>query len=552
MLAVTHASKVHGYEFWFSALTGLIGLIGLMYGVSIATPEHADKLGGQIFGTGLFGGGLFLLLKFWANTKRFLEHPLAEDMKTYLQLPSYGKHLGEVPVIKKELKALCKTRLQKDTDRLLVVVDDLDRCNPQAITDTFDAIRLVMDPEDLSQVAVIIAVDDRIAFRALARHYQNMQVVEPEEGKRRVSRSKEEIARDYLSKIIQLPLRLEPPNERGVREFIVKSLMPAQARKPDAVAVKPKIDMPPAAITEAAQRLIDLEGLDPNLIHGEGLDGEIRKVDVQRYLKSAREHGGEMAEEYLRPRPQASSGELPSEDPSANGATGEVSESLEREQASLSQQQLAQVMTFEPEEQALFAELVAELRLNNPRQLIRLKNSYLVLKRFSYAGQKMSGEAPSGDISLHMGRVEELLTALCWNEYLFQHNAEQRYFDELQVWFWEENPQRMEAMITHFDALQALIRQTPAQVPDIDREPPAHYAGLRFARLALGEQGMRDARQRKREQSRIHANYVRLMKDVEMVILPNAERGLILSIKEAEAVRQVLENRKGARAARKA
>ena len=516
-LAVQHAYQTHGWDFVFSCLAFFIGIAGLAFGVSIASPDDADKLAETVFGTGIGGAGLFLLLKFWATTKRFLEHPLAEDMKTYLQLPSYGKHLGEVPVIKKELKNLCEARLKGEHDRLLVVVDDLDRCSATAITDTFDAVRLVIDPQDLPKVAVIIAVDDRIAFRALAKHYASMQVTEPEEGMRRVSRSKEEIARDYLSKIIQLPLRLEPPGEGDVRHFVTQALMPAEPRKLEAPAEKPTL--PP--ISEAAQRLIDQEGLDPWQIHGEGKNGAIRQIDVQHYLKSVREHAGDLAQAYTKaapePEPPPAPPEAPAPEPAEQGA----------EPPQLTREELERVMTFEPEEQALFAELVAELRLRNPRQLIRLKNSYLVLKRYNYAHQGAISPGRVGDIEVHLDRVEELMTALCWYEYLYQSGADQRHFDELTIWFWQDNPQLMENMIEHMQQLQPLLEAGAGQVPQIEREPPAYYMGYRFSRLA-GERDYRD-------------NYVRLMREVEMVVLPNAERGLILSLKEAEAVRQVLE-----------
>jgi hypothetical protein len=55
--------------------------------------------------------------------------------------------------------------------RLLFVVDDLDRCSPEGIFKTFEAIRLVLD---LPQVIVVVAVDQRIALAALALHYEKL------------------------------------------------------------------------------------------------------------------------------------------------------------------------------------------------------------------------------------------------------------------------------------------------------------------------------------------------------------------------------------------
>ncbi len=67
----------------------------------------------------------------------------------------------------------------------------------------------------------MIGIDHRIALAAIANQYNDLV----SEG-----RSREDIARDYLGKIIQLPIRLDRPSstdlERFVREHLFRGVDP--------------------------------------------------------------------------------------------------------------------------------------------------------------------------------------------------------------------------------------------------------------------------------------------------------------------------------------
>jgi CheY-like chemotaxis protein len=174
-----------------------------------------------LIGTAAFAGFATFVAIIWKNLKTIIEHPISTELTTYLKLPSYGEHLGEVPVIKRQLRKLCKLRLnlkpQKNgkEPRLIVFVDDLDRCSSECITDTFDAIRLVMD---IPQVIMVIMIDHRIAIKAVAEQYRQLADLR---------QNKYVIARDYLGKIIQVPIMLLPPESDRIEEFIKRALFPA-------------------------------------------------------------------------------------------------------------------------------------------------------------------------------------------------------------------------------------------------------------------------------------------------------------------------------------
>ncbi|MCP4994441.1 MAG: hypothetical protein GY934_11740 [Gammaproteobacteria bacterium] len=400
-LAVKNASTQHGWSFYLT-LTGLLATSGLSLLGVLNLQTIKDGMTGlapitqSVLGTGGITVLLFTLVRTWQQTRRFLEHPLAVKLSTYLQLPSYGKHLGLIPVIKNEIKSLCKSRLG-DSERLLVVVDNLDRCRPACITETLDAIRLVMN---LSQVAVILAIDDRIAFQAVAEHYRALA----DDG----GRSKEEIARDYLGKIIQLPINLYQPWPWEVNSFIREYLFPVNTGENKATTSSPSNHFP---------------------------------------------------------------GEEVSFDP-----------------------QLMKDTAFEQEH---FIAVTTQLGFHNPRQLIRLRNSYRLLK--GYRHNRKEGQ-------LRPQLLEELMWGLFWHEYLYQQNRERRQQAELVIWHWEQHTEWQQ-------------RAAYNEAEKIDNPPAVNMARWLTQWHTIAE----------RDQ-----NYIELMKTVEMVVLPNTHMGLILKRDKAE------------------
>lgn len=164
-----------------------------------------------IEGVGIFSG-ITLAILAWQQFKNTLAQPLTKEWKTYIRLPSYAKHLGELPVMAKQIRMLCDMRLGAQSDayrKLLFVIDNLDRCDTEGIVKTFEAVKLILD---VPNVVVVVAVDQRIALPALACKYEKMAEHHEYDAKA--------IARDYLAKVINLPLYLPEPDKRSVAEYL--------------------------------------------------------------------------------------------------------------------------------------------------------------------------------------------------------------------------------------------------------------------------------------------------------------------------------------------
>ena len=74
--------------------------------------------------------------------------------------------------------------------RVVVVVDDLDRCLPKSVIDTLEAIKLFLSVE---KMAFVLAYDDRLVTHAIADRYQPAP-------------NAHEMASEYLEKIVQIPV----------------------------------------------------------------------------------------------------------------------------------------------------------------------------------------------------------------------------------------------------------------------------------------------------------------------------------------------------------
>jgi hypothetical protein len=162
---------------------------------------------------------LVFFVYMYKKLKQAFSHPLAEQLKTYLKLPDYGEHLGTIPVMREQLQLLTKLRINwpkrkskeknNKLNRFVFVVDDLDRCSPSGVVKTLEAVRLVMD---LPNVVVIIAIDQRIALASLALHYKALSEHHAAEPLT--------IARDYLGKVINIPIVLEKSSAKEIHNFL--------------------------------------------------------------------------------------------------------------------------------------------------------------------------------------------------------------------------------------------------------------------------------------------------------------------------------------------
>jgi hypothetical protein len=123
----------------------------------------------------------------------------------------YDKYLGIVSRVRRSfeaLDALMRSRPQAAPassdlpriDRIVLYIDDLDRCRDQQVVQVLEALHLLLA---FPLFVVVVGVDARWLQHSLAEHYkEQLSLLGDREGKATVT--------DYLEKIFQIPFWLQP------------------------------------------------------------------------------------------------------------------------------------------------------------------------------------------------------------------------------------------------------------------------------------------------------------------------------------------------------
>ena len=130
---------------------------------------------------------------------------------------TYAKTAGKLTSELRNLRGL----LQKEADaiaaaktRIVVFIDDLDRCEPDQIIDVLESTKLFLD---LRNVVIVLAIDKEVIDRGIQVKYGKFGFAEGRDYA---------IGAEYLEKMIQLPLQLYPLQAAQVGDLIRKLAPP--------------------------------------------------------------------------------------------------------------------------------------------------------------------------------------------------------------------------------------------------------------------------------------------------------------------------------------
>lgn len=89
---------------------------------------------------------------------------------------------------------------------LVVLIDDLDRCNPDRIIETLEAIKLFLS---VKNTTFIIAADESVIQYAIKKKYPKEHNYDPE------------ISQEYIEKIIQLPIYIPELSSKDIENYLL-------------------------------------------------------------------------------------------------------------------------------------------------------------------------------------------------------------------------------------------------------------------------------------------------------------------------------------------
>lgn len=220
----------------------------------------------------------FYALGLAASRIATLTPPTLEDLRKAVK-PGDDAGEDETQAIQDFRKDFGELMTELPIDSLVVFIDDLDRCLPTSIIETFEAIRLFLA---VPKTAFVIAADERIIRYAINNRYP-------------ADSGGIDLGRDYLEKIVQVPIRIPPLTATEVETYL--NLLFAEidlskedyaklctaatdSRKADALAVACNYGIASgvlAAVPEKSQHDFDLVGRIAPVLAG-GLNGNPRQL----------------------------------------------------------------------------------------------------------------------------------------------------------------------------------------------------------------------------------------------------------------------------------
>ena len=133
----------------------------------------------------------------------------AEDfLKDIIGTDKEDKKYAAVREFRKDFSDLIK---KSKYEKVIILIDDLDRCLPRHIIENLEAIKLFLN---VSGTAFVIAADEYIVSNAIKSEYRSLIEASEQDGRGR------NIGESYMEKFIQLPYRLPSLSNKEVETYV--------------------------------------------------------------------------------------------------------------------------------------------------------------------------------------------------------------------------------------------------------------------------------------------------------------------------------------------
>ncbi|MDD1783414.1 KAP family NTPase [Enterovibrio sp. ZSDZ35] len=131
-------------------------------------------------------------------------------VKQYIHKPGYSDYLGMQAEIENEIEHLLKTWIPKENDgKVILFVDDIDRCETSKIVKLIDGLRIILDnPEIHKRLIIITAIDEKILKNSIEDKYQKL------------NNNDRNLFKEYIEKIFIIGIKLNDLEIDEVKEYI--------------------------------------------------------------------------------------------------------------------------------------------------------------------------------------------------------------------------------------------------------------------------------------------------------------------------------------------
>lgn len=135
-----------------------------------------------------------------------------KDAETFLK-KALNTHINadQFSAVREFRESFCELIEATGKERIVILIDDLDRCLPQHIIDNLEAIKLFLNVE---KTAFIIAADQNIVSNAIMRQYGEKL------GIQKRGESERSIGEDYMDKFIHIPYTIPKLSDQEVESYV--------------------------------------------------------------------------------------------------------------------------------------------------------------------------------------------------------------------------------------------------------------------------------------------------------------------------------------------
>jgi hypothetical protein len=196
------------------------GLFSISYFRHLVLPDNIDSPVGGLLKFLLPAGSILLTIWFFSSHLLKIAKPMSERVLSYVTLPNYRDQMGFQHRVRSDLRFVHDflTKRRKEC-KVVVYIDDLDRCSEDKIMEILQAINLILAD---CQFFVFVGMNTEIIQRAIESSYKDRKL--------------DVVHEDYLDKIIQLSFHLPEtmPRKRGYLGtlFSTASRFELQTREP--------------------------------------------------------------------------------------------------------------------------------------------------------------------------------------------------------------------------------------------------------------------------------------------------------------------------------
>ncbi len=209
----------------------------------------------------------------------------------------YSRHLGIISMIRKDFQTLSELFVEstkatkvpekskekyqefekirdgfdKPLQRIILYIDDLDRCPEERVVEVLEAVNLLMA---FPLFVVVVGVDPRWVKNALIKKYHLQFTGHIKGADKAVDSVGMEVINpsDYLEKIFQIPFHLKAPEDKSIKKMITHLLG-------DAVAERPQKEEEKETVAENQLPDIDLDAFfEEKSKEARGLTGEVAEA----------------------------------------------------------------------------------------------------------------------------------------------------------------------------------------------------------------------------------------------------------------------------------